>query len=97
MLLVGKGVFFSISHSSPPFWDSVVAAFASLIQLVSTIPVSRGCAMQMLHTGGANELHTTTPSHLGMISLFPGSARIPLPSTVVFYILKKGRLDTILL
>lgn len=78
MLLVETGLFSSISHSSPPFWDSVAAAFARLIQLVSAMPVSLGCAMQMLHTDGANELHATTPSHLGLTTLSPGSARIPL-------------------
>lgn len=43
------------------------------------MPVSLGCAMQMLRTDGANELHATTPSHLGLTTLSPGSARIPLP------------------
>lgn len=90
---------YSFPFPSPrlPIWDSVVAAFARLIQLVSAMPVSLGCAMQMLHTDGTKELYATTQSHLGLTRLSPGSARISLPSTAVFYFKKRDTLHAILL
>lgn len=78
-----------------PFWESVVAAFARLIQLVSAMPVSLGCAMQMLHTDGAKEPRPRVI--LAWPDFLPAQPGSPFLPQLYFILKKRDTLHAILL